>query len=59
MARLQGRPEAALDTLGRVLTLSNRLAELPWLASALRRQIMADVALNGFERMPPGSAILR
>ncbi len=48
---LEGRPDAALHTLSGILKLSNQYAELPWLVSALRRRILADVALNGFERM--------
>jgi hypothetical protein len=48
---LEGRSDAALHTLSGILKLSNQYADLPWLVSALRRRILADVALNGFERM--------
>jgi Protein kinase domain len=47
----EARPDSALATLSRILELSNHHAELPWLVSALRRRMLADVALNGFERM--------
>jgi serine/threonine protein kinase len=51
LADLDGRQGAAFDVLATILTLSNRYAELPWLISALRRLILADLVLDGFERM--------
>jgi hypothetical protein len=52
LASAEGRPEAALDDLARVLELSNHHAALPWLISSLRRSILAEIALDVFERMP-------
>jgi len=48
----EGRPEAALDDLARIMDISNHHSGLPWLIASLRRSILAEIALDGFERVP-------